>query len=55
MIKPIQVVMYARVSTEEQATEGYSIKAQKDLLNTYAEKHNLTIISEYLDEGKSKE
>jgi len=53
MIKPIQAVMYARVSTEEQATEGYSIKAQKDLLNTYAEKHNLTIISEYIDEGKS--
>lgn len=53
MIKPVQAVMYARVSTEEQATEGYSIKAQKDLLKSYAEKHNLTIISEYVDEGKS--
>ena len=53
MEKLLQAVIYARVSTEEQATEGYSIKAQKDLLNTYAEKHNLTIISEYIDEGKS--
>ncbi|TKD67686.1 recombinase family protein [Pseudalkalibacillus hwajinpoensis] len=53
MEKLLQAVMYARVSTEEQATEGYSIKAQKDLLNTFAEKHNLTIISEYIDEGKS--
>ncbi|EOP29450.1 MULTISPECIES: hypothetical protein [Bacillus] len=55
MIKPIQVVMYTHVITGEQATEGYSIKAQKDLLNTYTEKHNLAIISRYLDEGKSKE
>jgi site-specific DNA recombinase len=53
MIKKINAVIYARVSTEEQATEGYSIKAQKDLLSSYAEKHNLTIVSEYIDEGKS--
>lgn len=53
MIKTLQAVMYARVSTEEQATEGYSIKAQKDLLSSYAEKHNLIIVSEYIDEGKS--
>lgn len=46
-------MIYARVSTEEQATEGYSIKAQKDLLSSYAEKHNLAIVSEYIDEGKS--
>ena len=53
MIKSPQAVIYARVSTEEQATDGYSIKAQKDLLSNYAEKNNLTIIDDYIDEGKS--
>lgn len=53
MIKTLQAVIYARVSTEEQATEGYSIKAQKDLLIKYAENNNLTIIADYIDEGKS--
>ncbi|MDR4432607.1 recombinase family protein, partial [Bacillus anthracis] len=48
MIKTLQAVIYARVSTEEQATEGYSIKAQKDLLIKYAENNNLTIIADYI-------
>lgn len=47
--------MYTHVSTGGEATEGYSIKAQKNLLNTYTEKHNLAIISGYLNEGKNKE
>lgn len=53
MIKKLQAVLYARVSTEDQANEGYSIKAQKELLTEYAMKHNITIIDEYIDEGKS--
>lgn len=48
-----KAVLYARVSTEEQATEGYSINAQKQLLNEFAHKHNFEIIDEYIDEGKS--
>ncbi|HCO79982.1 MAG TPA: resolvase [Bacillus sp. (in: Bacteria)] len=52
-MKSLNAVIYARVSTEEQATEGYSIKAQKDLLSHYAEKNKLTIIEDYIDEGKS--
>lgn len=47
----IKAVLYARVSTEEQATEGYN--AQKELLNEFAHKHNFEIIDEYIDEGKS--
>ncbi|WP_371068826.1 recombinase family protein [Sediminibacillus sp. JSM 1682029] len=49
----LKAVIYVRVSTDDQAKEGYSIPAQKDLLNDYASKHNITIIDEYIDEGKS--
>ena len=49
----INAVIYARVSTEEQATDGFSIKAQRNALRDYALKNNLTIIDEYIDEGKS--
>lgn len=46
-------VIYARVSTEEQATEGYSIEAQKQLLYDYAKHRDIQIIDEYIDEGRS--
>lgn len=52
-MKTTNAVIYARVSTEDQAREGYSIAAQKELLVEYAERHGLTIIDEYIDEGKS--
>jgi site-specific DNA recombinase len=52
-MKNLIAVIYVRVSTEEQATEGYSIKAQKELLINHAARHNLTIVDEYVDEGKS--
>ncbi|MGY3714915.1 recombinase family protein [Sutcliffiella cohnii] len=53
MDNKMKAVLYARVSTEEQATEGYSINAQKELLYEYANKNNIEIIEEYIDEGKS--
>ena len=34
-------VAYCRVSTEEQATEGFSIEGQADRLRQYAELHEL--------------
>ena len=33
--------------------EGYSLDAQKEKLKRYAEFQNMTIVGEYLDEGKS--
>jgi site-specific DNA recombinase len=53
MIKTLKAVIYARVSTDEQAAEGYSIPAQIELLVDYAKRHNLTITDEYIDNGKS--
>jgi len=52
-MKMLNAVIYARVSTNEQALEGYSIKAQQDLLMEYAQKHSFSIIDSYVDEGKS--
>ncbi|WP_200416187.1 recombinase family protein [Virgibacillus salexigens] len=49
----INAVIYTRVSTTEQALDGYSVKAQRDTLRDYARRNHLTIIDEYVDEGKS--
>lgn len=48
-----KVALYARVSTEEQAKEGFSIPAQLDELRRYAERHEYEIVQEYVDEGVS--
>ena len=54
----MKIALYARVSTDDQATEGYSLEAQLDMLRAYAdnpddsnEKH--TIYNEYVDDGYS--
>ncbi|MED4731984.1 recombinase family protein [Aneurinibacillus migulanus] len=48
-----KVAIYARVSTEEQASEGYSISAQLQTLRQYAMLYNWEIAEEYVDEGIS--
>jgi site-specific DNA recombinase len=51
-------VAYCRVSTEEQAAEGYSIDGQADKLRAYAELHDLgpvTVIEEPGASGKNLE
>ena len=45
--------IYVRVSTEEQAREGYSIRAQEEKLRTYAGLKDWHIYSVYADEGIS--
>ena len=46
-------VAYCRVSTEEQATEGYSIEGQADKLRAYALAHDLGPVTVVADPGKS--
>lgn len=48
-----KVAIYARVSTEEQASEGYSISAQLQTLRQYANLYGWEISNEYVDEGIS--
>lgn len=47
------IAIYVRVSTEEQAEEGFSIAAQLDTLRSYAKQHRYLIHNEYADEGIS--
>lgn len=49
----MKVALYCRVSTDEQAINGYSIDAQLNELKEYAKLHKYTIVGEYLDEGYS--
>jgi len=44
-----KAVLYARVSTREQADTGYSIESQTKLLKDYANNHNLEIVREFTD------
>jgi len=47
------VALYCRVSTEEQASEGYSITAQLQTLRQYTSLYGWQIAEEYVDEGIS--
>lgn len=47
------IAIYVRVSTEEQADEGFSIQAQLQTLRTHAKLHQYIIHDEYVDEGIS--
>jgi site-specific DNA recombinase len=49
----MKVAIYARVSTEEQAEEGYSIDAQLRECRKWAKNNEHTIAFEYIEEGRS--
>ena len=51
-----KAVLYARVSTKEQAEQGFSIEAQLAVLREYAEAHRLQIVREFVEsESAGKE
>ncbi len=45
--------LYERVSSDEQAKFGYSIKTQVEALEKYCEDNNIKIVDHYTDEGVS--
>jgi DNA invertase Pin-like site-specific DNA recombinase len=49
----LRAALYPRVSTEEQAKYGYSVRAQIDDLLTYCEENNIKVVDIYNDEGQS--
>jgi site-specific DNA recombinase len=49
----MNAAVYIRVSTEEQAREGYSIPAQKECLEAFAKSQGWTIVEYYIEEGHS--
>jgi site-specific DNA recombinase len=48
-----KAAIYIRVSTEEQAKQGFSLAAQEDALKNYAQALGYEIFQIYRDEGKS--
>lgn len=52
--KPSTAVLYARVSSDEQEKEGFSIPAQQKLLRKYAADNGISIVEEYVDVETAK-
>ncbi|MBW2977648.1 recombinase family protein [Candidatus Woesearchaeota archaeon] len=48
-----KAAIYTRVSTEEQAKQGFSLAAQEDALKNYAQATGYELFKIYKDEGKS--
>ncbi len=48
-----RVAVYTRVSTEDQAREGYSLAAQLKRLRSYADAQGWVVAGEYVDDGYS--
>jgi len=49
----MRAAIYARVSTEDQAKEGFSIAAQSKRMNAYCKARGWQVAGEYVDEGYS--
>ena len=52
-ITSLRVFLYIRVSTQEQAKEGYSIGAQEERLRAYAKAKGYTVVKVYTDPAYS--
>src|SRR5215218_8142350 len=48
-----RAILYARVSTEEQARSGYSLAQQMEALREYADREGYEVLEEVLDPGQS--
>ncbi len=48
-----RAILYARVSTEEQAKTGYSIPEQPRELRAYAAREGYRVVEEVVDDGHS--
>jgi DNA invertase Pin-like site-specific DNA recombinase len=49
----VKVAIYTRVSTEDQATEGFSLAAQRERLLAYCSAHSWDVFGIYEDDGYS--
>ncbi len=50
---PKRAILYARVSTEEQARSGYSLAQQIEALGAYAAREGYEVLEEVTDPGQS--
>lgn len=49
----VRVAIYTRVSTEDQAKEGFSLEAQRERLEAYCRARDWSVAATYVDEGHS--
>lgn len=49
----VKVAIYTRVSTEDQAQEGFSLPAQRERLKAYCDAHGWTVYKYFEDDGYS--
>ena len=49
----MKVAIYTRVSTEDQAKEGYSLEVQREYLEAFANRDGYEIFKVYCDDGIS--
>lgn len=50
-----KAVLYARVSSDEQEKQGFSIPAQVKFLKDYAKKNNIMIVREFTESETAKQ
>ena len=50
----MNVICYLRVSTDEQANQGYSLRFQQQRLQQHCELHNYNIVGEYTEDYSAK-
>jgi site-specific DNA recombinase len=50
---PKRAILYARVSTDEQAKSGYSLAQQIEALREYADREGYEVLEEVTDPGQS--
>src|SRR5918993_2145797 len=50
---PKRAILYARVSTDEQARSGYSLAQQLEALREYASRKGYEVLEEIVDPGQS--
>src|SRR5215218_8998850 len=50
---PKRAILYARVSTDEQARSGYSLAQQIEALREYAAREGYQVLEEVVDPGQS--
>ncbi len=51
--EPVRAAIYTRVSTEDQAKEGFSLDAQLDKLRAYCKARDWIVADKYIDDGYS--
>jgi len=52
-VHTVRVAIYTRVSTEDQAKEGFSLEAQRERLEAYCLARDWSVAARYTDEGHS--